>query len=152
MKPIHVWLPVVIVTSFVGGTLVPSGKAQQKSPKPPKYIEMSFMKTDGAREADYVKLEQEQWKPLHQERIKQGKIRSWYFFGVRSPSGSEVKYNFVTVNTYDQFGQMENPYADLDQVIKKVHPGVNMDDFFNRTTKSRDIVRNEVWELIDQAE
>jgi hypothetical protein len=152
MKAKYLWLPLVIVSSFIAGTLVPTGRAQQGAQKPPKYIEVDYMKATPGHENEYVKLEQEQWKPIHQERIKQGKIRSWYFFGVRYPSGSESKYDFVTVNTFDQFGQMENPYPDLDKLITKVHPGMNLDDFGSRTTKSRDLVRSEVWELIDQSE
>jgi hypothetical protein len=77
---------------------------------------------------------------------------SWYFFEVRFPSGTESKYDFVTVNTFDQFGQMENPYGDFDQLIRKVHPGMNLDDFGSWTNKARDLVRSEVWELIDQVE
>jgi len=152
MKTTYVWLPVVIVSSFIAGTLVPIGRAQQTLKKPPKYVEVNYMKAAPGHENEYMKLEQEQWKPIHAERIKQGKVRSWYFFEVRFPSGTESKYDFVTVNTFDQFGQMENPYGDFDQLIRKVHPGMNLDDFGSRTNKARDLVRSEVWELIDQIE
>ena len=152
MKARYVWLPVVIVLSFLAGTLVTTGRAQQSARKPPKYIEVDYMKVQPGHEEEYVKLEQEQWKPMHQERIKQGKIRSWYLFGVNFPSGSETKYNFVTINTFDQFGQLENPYADFEQLAGKVHPGTNLEDLGARTGKARDMVRSEVWELIDQAE
>jgi hypothetical protein len=152
MKARYFWLPVVIASSFLAGTLVSTGRAQQSPRKPPKYIQVDYMKVQPANENDYVKLEQEQWKPIHQERIKQGKIRSWYFFGVGFPSGSETKYNFVTVNTFDQWGQLENPYADSVPMVQKVHPGTNIDEFLTRTSKARELVRTEVWELIDQAE
>jgi len=152
MKGMYIWLPVVIVSSFIAGTLVPAGRAQQGTQKPPKYIEVDYMKATPGHEDEYLKLEREQWKPIHQERIKEGKIHSWYLFGVRFPSGSESKYDFVTVNTFDQFGQMENSYADIEQVMSKVHSGINVNDFASRTNKSRDLVRSEVWELIDQLE
>jgi hypothetical protein len=152
MKATYIWLPAVIILSFVAGTLVPTGRAQQGTHKPPKYIEVDYMKATPGHEDEYVRLEQEQWKPIHQERIKQGKLHSWYLFGVRYPSGSEAKYDFVTVNTFEQFGQMENPYSDLSTLVPKVHPGINLEDFGNRTTKARDIVRTEMWELIDQVE
>ena len=51
-----------------------------------------------------------------------------------------------------QWGQLENPYADLGAMVQKTHPGTNMDEFFAHTTKAREIVRTEMWELIDQAE
>jgi hypothetical protein len=152
MRAKYIWLPLVILSSFIAGTLVPTGRAQQGAAKPPKYVEIDYMKATPGHEDEYVKLEQEQWKPIHQERIKEGKIRSWYFFNVRFPSGSESKYDFVTVNTYDQFGQIEDPYADADKLFSKVHPGIKMEDFASRTTQARDLVRSEVWQLIDQAE
>ena len=152
MKARYLWLPVVIVLSFLAGTLVGTGRAQTSPRKPPKYIQVDYMKVQPANEDDYVKVEKEGWKPIHQERIKQGKIHSWYFFGVNFPSGTEAKYNYVTVNTFDQWGQLENPYADLGTMVQKAHPGTNMDEFFAHTSKARDIVRTEMWELIDQAE
>lgn len=149
MKARYIWLPVVMVSSFLVGTLVPIGKTQQK---PPKYVQIDYMKVEPGRESDYEKLEREQWKPLHQERIKAGKLRSWYLFGVQFPSGTSEKYNYVTANTFDQFSQLENPYAGADQLMQKVHPGAKVDEFLSRTSKARDLVRSEVWMLIDQTE
>ena len=149
MKARTIWLPLVIVSAFLAGTLVPIGKTQQR---PPKYIQVDYMKVDPGRESDYVKLERELWKPLHQARIKEGKIRSWQLFGVKFPFGTAEKYSYVTMNTYDQFSQLENPFADTEQLLGKVHPGVKPDDFFTRTVKARDFVRSEVWVLIDQTE
>jgi hypothetical protein len=147
MKARYVWLPLVIVSAFLAGTLVPIGKTQQKSPK---YIEVTYMKVDPSRESDYVKLERELWKPLHQERIKEGKLRAWHLFGVKFPFGTDEKYSYVTMNTFDELSQLENP--GIEQLLGKVHPGLKPDDFINRTFKSRDLVRGEVWVLIDQAE
>ena len=152
MKARYLWLPVVIVSSFLAGTLVNTGRAQTSPRKPPKYIQVDYMKVQPANEGDYMKVEQEGWKPIHQDRIKQGKLHSWYFFGVDFPSGTEAKYNYVTVNTFDQWSQIENPYADLGTMVQKAHPGTNVDDFFARTSKARELVRSEMWELIDQAE
>jgi hypothetical protein len=149
MKARYIWLPLVIVSAFLAGTLVPIGKTQQK---PPKYIEVTYMKVDPSRESDYVKFEREQWKPLHQERIKEGKLSSWHLFGVKFPFGTAEKYSYVTMNTFDQFSQLENSAASIEQVFGKVHPGVKPEDFISRTFKSRDLVRGEVWVLIDQAE
>ena len=53
MKARYIWLPLVIVSAFLAGTLVPIGKTQQK---PPKYIEVTYMRVDPSRESDYVKF------------------------------------------------------------------------------------------------
>jgi hypothetical protein len=55
---IYLWLPVVIVSSFLAGTLVGTGRAQTSPRKPPKYIQVDSMKVQPANEDDYVKVEQ----------------------------------------------------------------------------------------------
>ncbi len=142
-------MPVVAVTSFFAGTLVPAASTDTKSPK---YIEVDYMKVSPGKDADYLKIEQEMWKPLHQERIKQGLVRSWSLYALQFPSGSAEKYDYVTVNAFDQFSQLENPYANADKMLAKLHPGVKADDFIDRTDKTRSLVRSEVWVLIDKAE
>lgn len=149
MRASYFWMPVVAVTSFFAGTLVPAVSTDTKSAK---YIEVDYMKTNPGKDADYLKIEQEMWKPLHQERIKQGLVRSWSLYRVQFPSGAAEKYDYVTVNAFDQFGQLENPYANFDKVLTKVHPGVKVDDLGDRTEKARSLVRSEVWVLIDKAE
>jgi len=37
-------------------------------------------------------------------------------------------------------------------MLGKVHSGVKVDDFIDRTEKTRNLVRSEVWVLIDKAE
>jgi hypothetical protein len=110
------------------------------------------MKVNPGKEADYLKAEQEMSKPLHQERIKEGQVRWWYLFALRFPSGTEEKYDYVTINGFDQFGQLENPYANADKLLAKVHSGMKVDEIIDRTEKTRNLVRSEVRVLIDQAE
>ena len=66
MKAGYLWLLVVIVSSFLAGTLVGTGRAQTSPRKPPKYIQVDSMKVQPANEDDYVKVEKEGWKPIHQ--------------------------------------------------------------------------------------
>ena len=98
-----------------------------------------------------MKLEREQWKPIHQERIKEGKLRSWYLFRVQFPSGAEESYNYVTVAD-DRFGRLEDPYGNAEELRKELHPIEKPEDFLNRTFKAKDHVRSEVWVPMDQSE
>ncbi len=47
---------------------------------------------------------------------------------MRFPFGTEEKYDYITVNTFDRFGQLEHPFADLGEIFKKVHPNMKVDD------------------------
>ena len=99
-----------------------------------------------------MKLEREQWKPIHQERIKEGKLRSWYLFRVQSPSGAEESYNYVTVNADDRFGQLEDPYGNAEELRKEVHPIVKPEDFLTVRLKRRVTFALRVWVPMDQSE
>jgi hypothetical protein len=112
------------ILAFFAGALVPNGGMQHAAvamqvaaqPKSPKYVEIDYMKVEPGKDSDYVRLEKEIWKPLHQQRIKNGQLRSWAVYGLRFPFGTEEKYDYVTVNSYDQFAQLESPYANALQV------------------------------------
>ena len=149
MRANYFWMPLVAATSFLAGTLAPGVSSDTKSPK---YFEVDYMKVNPGKEADYLKLEREDWKPLHQERIKAGQIRSWSLYALQFPSGTDEKYDYVTVNAFDQFGQLENPYANAQTMFARVHPGVKVNEFLDRTEKTRNLVRSEVWVLVDKAE
>jgi hypothetical protein len=150
MRPMHFWVlfvAFVAVVSFLAGTLVPVARTDTPSPK---YFMVNYMKVIPGQ--DPVKIEREMWKPLHQEFIKEGQFRSWAVYGLQFPSGTDEKYDYATVHAFDKFGQLENPFANFDKILAKVHPGVKVDDFINRTEKTRNLVRSEVWVLVDKAE
>ena len=149
MRATYFWTPLVAVTSFFAGTLVPIASTDTKSAK---YFQVDYMKVSPGKDTEYLKVEREMWKPLHQERIKGGRLRSWSLYGLQFPSGTEEKYDYITVNAFDEFGQLENPFANADKMLAKVHPGEKVEDFLDRTEKSRSLVRSEVWVLVDRAE
>src|SRR5262249_21650048 len=111
--------PFSIVLAFLTGTLMPftvsrtSALAQSPQGTLPRYAQVDYMKTLPGKEPEYIRLERETWKPLHQARVKNGQLRSWAFFSVRFPSGMDEKYDFVTINTFDRFDQLEEPFANF---------------------------------------
>jgi hypothetical protein len=149
MRTRYSWMLFIAVASFLAGTLVPGARTDTPSPK---YFMVSYMKVNPGKDADYLKLEQETWKPLHQEFIKEGQFRSWSLYGLQFPSGTDEKYDYATVHAFDKFGQLENPFANFGKTLTKVHPGVKVDDLIDRTEKTRNLVRSEVWVLVDKAE
>ena len=153
-----VWA-LAIGLAFFAGTLVPVGSrqsstvlAQAPQAKPPKYVEVDYMKVQPGKDSDYLRVEQQIWKPMHQERIRKGEVRSWALYNVRFPFGTEEKYDYVTVNTFDRFGQLEDPFTDLGETFKKVHPNMKVDDIGQQTEATRHLVRSEVWQLMDETQ
>ncbi len=94
-------------------------------------------------------MERELWKPVHRERIRTGKLRSWTLYAVRFPFGTEQTYDYVTVNEYNSLADADRP---LDDVFAKVHPTVPLQEIGRRTLGARQLVRGEVWYRLEHVE
>ena len=136
--------------AFLSGSIV-STAFSQPEPAPAVYV-VGFMKVDAARQAEYLQFERELWKPVHQERIRAGKMRSWSLYRVRFPFGTAAEYDFVTVNALPSMTALENESKDVEEAFGKVHPTMSIPDVIRRTTSTRNLVRGEVWELLDSAQ
>ena len=138
-------VPALIPTAFLLGTLVNTGFTQQAAN--PAVVEVGCMKVDPLKEEEYLKLEHDLWRPVHQERIKQGHMRSWTLYAVRFPSGSKNECDYRTVNVYNSLADMERP---IGEVFTKVHPNVPLAEVGRRTITARDFRTGEVWYQVDQ--
>ena len=54
---------------FIAGTAFSQGNP---------VMEIAYMKVPPHGAEEYISMEQEIWKPVHQERIKNGKLLGWY--------------------------------------------------------------------------
>ena len=138
-------VPALIPAAFLLGTLVNTGFTQQAAN--PAVVEVGCMKIDPLKEEEYLKMEHDLWRPVHQERIKQGHMRSWTLYSVRFPSGSKNECDYRTVNVYNSLADMERP---IGEVFTKVHPNVPLADVGRRTVTARDFRTGEVWYQVDQ--
>ena len=145
MRIRHLAVPALIPTAFLLGTLVNTGFTQQAAN--PAVVEVGCMKIDPLKEEEYLKLEHDLWRPVHQERIKQGHMRSWTLYAVRFPSGSKNECDYRTVNVYNSLADMERP---LGEVFTKIHPNVPLAEVSRRTVAARDFRTGELWYQVDQ--
>ncbi len=143
----HVAVPALIPTAFLLGTLVNTGFTQQAAN--PVVVEVGCMKVDPLKDDEYLKLEHDIWRPMHQERIRQGHMRSWTLYAVRYPAGSHRECDYRTLNTYSSLADMDRSIAD---VVAKVHPTVPLAELGRRTVSGRDFVHGELWYQVDQAQ
>ncbi|HEX9781904.1 MAG TPA: hypothetical protein VGA56_04120 [Opitutaceae bacterium] len=101
---------------------------------------------EGCRQVD-LDLEQKVWKPVHEWRLKAGMASSWGLYSLVFPGGDSNEYYYATINDYQNFSDMENPYPA--EVFTKALPNMPLSELGSKTTGTRDLVRSEVWELID---
>lgn len=109
------------------------------------YGNIDFNKVAPANENDYLTLEGKVWKPIQQQHINQGGLKGWFVFRVWF-AGTGSEYNYAVMELYDNFAGMTFPYSD--DIVSKVHPGMNQVEMMDKTLKARDIVRAQSVERI----
>lgn len=111
--------------------------AQESNP----LIVVDLMKVKPENASSYVEMEQNIWKPIHQERIKKGLIVGWVMYEVMY-AGSDDPYNYVTVNVYANPENLENPYKDMK--FKEIHPDKELNVEMEKTAKLRTSARRQL--------
>jgi len=112
------------------------------------YVVVDFMKVQSHNHSGYLEVEQEIWKPMHQERVNQGIIAGWFLYAVEF-SGSSDEYNYVAITLYDNAEKLENPW--MAGIPEKVHPGRKINEIMERTYESRDHIKSELFYSIATA-
>jgi len=117
---------------------------------PSRYLAMSYMNVDAGKEFDYLMLEDDYSKPIHDVRIEKDKMHRWLVTSLIMPAGTEYGYNFATANYFNNLSDIE--FGFTDQLIKTAHPNTDIPELFKLIFETRDMVQHELWELVDFAE
>lgn len=115
----------------------------------PKFIQIDYMKVAPGMDGKYLSLENDVWKPVHQEFIKAGTRAGWSLWGRVYPSGYGLDYQYVTVNDFSDFSQIGK--ADYMSAFQNAHNGKDVDKLMKETNEDRELVKSELWELLDAA-
>ena len=114
-------------------------------------ITVTFMQTLAGQDA--VGLESKWWKPIHKERIKRKVINSWEVLTKRFVAfgQTQLDHDYVTWEDYTTFSTIDDSYNSntFTKAVEKAHPDVDFSEVNEATVKSRDILRSEIWELVD---
>ena len=120
--------------------------AQQPSQTRTRFVELDYMKVAPGKDAEYVRLEQQVFKALHQERVKNKEMVGWALYQV--PFTGDREYDYVTVNVYDNIAATEG--TGFMQAFQRLHPGKEGTNLRAQTLATRTMVRTELWQLLDQ--
>lgn len=116
------------------------------------YIMVHYMKVAPGKEAEYLELE-EIWQPVHQRRIDQGLIDRWELY--RLDPSAEAAYSFRTVNAFSS-GAFRDIMSDEifypEELFTAAHPNMDMSNVLEKAGATREILREQVWVLIDHVE
>lgn len=118
--------------------------------KPARYKNVNFMHSDPANLNEYLNLETEIAKPLHQNQVDNERMLGWNFFRLVFPTGTSVKYNFITADYYSSLEQIE--LGITRDIISRVHPDMDVDEFEDFADAIRERVWSDLWELVEFVE
>jgi hypothetical protein len=126
-------------------------KVYQNEAEPPsRYKNTNFMRAEPDRLDDYLELEVDIAKPLHQNQADNNRMEGWNFYQLTFPTGTSVAYNFITADYYSSLEQIEMGITR--EVIKEVHPDMDVDEFEDFADSIRERVWSDLWELLEYAE
>jgi hypothetical protein len=113
----------------------------------PKYIQIDYMKVENGQQ--YIKMEQDFWKAVHKAQIDNKNIESWAVYGVHYPWGTNREYDFTTATVFSNFAALESPYKGIE--IEKIHPHITRQEFGQRTSSARKLIRSDVFYTMERA-
>lgn len=116
-------------------------------PAPSKYIRLDYMKVKPGKTQAYLKVERDDWMPFHKTLVNNGQSTGWALWRRVFPGGSDAEYDYVTSNRYANYADVMA--TDYEKTFKTASPSKNINDIFDRTTSSRDLVKSELWEVVD---
>lgn len=114
------------------------------------FMVMNYMMVEPGKEPEYLALENDIARPLHEERLRKGMMHSWRTFSVMKPAGIHYEYNFATADYYDQLGNIENVFTN--DILKSVMPEANFTETLEAMYNTRKIIKSELWQLVDYME
>jgi hypothetical protein len=135
--------------AFVHTSVLGQGTTGQASPPPAqrRYALLDYIKIEPGKNADYRKMEQEVWMPIHRERIKAGIITGWALWGVGFPGGTAREYDVVGITYFPNLTAVENSYPP--EIFTKAHPNMTAAERNSRTAPTRRIVRSELITILE---
>ncbi len=125
--------------------------ANDTSNNPSQYMNMGYMNVAPGKSPDYLMLEEEIAKPIHEERINQNTMAGWEVYSLITPGGTQYGYNFSTANYYHELSELEFGFTEeiINQTMGK---NANISELFDTIYSTRELVKVELWELVTHTE
>lgn len=114
---------------------------------PSQYMTMDYMKVAPGKSFDYLMLEDEIAKPIHEARMDQDRMDGWEVYSLIIPGGIKYGYNYATGNYFASLSHIE--FGFTNELIKQtMGENRNIPELFDTIYRTRDLVKRELWELV----
>lgn len=120
-------------------------QATVETSTPTSYILVGQMKPKPGMDSKYLEMEEEIFKPIHEEAVRTGQMTTWSVWSKWPYEENDAPY--AVVNGFDDFSKILNVnYTDL---FKTVHPDMNMDDVRQIVSDTREMTGIQIWRLVN---
>lgn len=113
------------------------------------YVTVDLLKVPEGGDANFLQTKSNLWKPVHQALVKRGEQKSW-LLGARRFAGSNDSHNYMVFRPRGSWDQVSIPPKTLRSVFSDVHSDRSTEQIYKRTRGTRELVRTEIWTLVDQ--
>jgi hypothetical protein len=108
------------------------------------YMKIDYVKAPPGGGSEYIKIEREIWKPIHNERLRLGIISDRRIYKVIAGEPGS-RYDYVITTVFNDFGEIDD-YR-LDAIISEIYPSDYADGIKRRIDSAREVVRSEIWQI-----
>jgi hypothetical protein len=112
------------------------------------YLRVNQIKNPAGEFDSWARMQTEIWKPVHEARIRDGDFQGWLASRVIMPSGADWPNPARTISVFANWKSLSRP-ARYRELIPVVHPGKNPDEILSRIASLQQILRTELFEVIE---
>lgn len=116
-------------------------RIREGQPQKGNYVFLNYMKVHNTPE--YIKFENEVWRPLAAQWIKEGAQSGWIFATAMLPGGTDLKYPAYSADIYPNW-KATFQARNTAEIFKKAHPGKDAQETMANLGKLRDLARREL--------
>ena len=108
-----------------------------------QWAKINWMMASDKKVDDYLNAEKNQFKPVYQKLVDDKQMGGWRLYRLLEPGGSQLKYNFMTMDLWLQSGP-----PPLEKAFVAVHPKSNIDGALQKMEATRERVNSQVLRLV----
>lgn len=130
-----------------------SGTEEAQESESGGYLMVDFMEVPQGGGSAYVQMEQDLFKPVHQQLVEQSGQEAW-FLVERQFAGANDAYQYMTIQPYESWSDVR-PAARSEAMMstfQDVHPEMDTSEVAERVLETRTVARREIWRLVDSVE
>lgn len=111
------------------------------------FIVMNNMLVEPSNTADYLKLESEVFKPIHQARGEKGLMADWLLLEKMIPYSETSSNTFVTLDMFTKWSDIAE--SNLGQLAAEVHPDMDLGMLSDKAMNARKLTSSEIYKFVD---